>query len=224
VSSARRAFVEKRNGLLAGCKLAASIKERDPRQLALQGGVVQIHAAFEEYVEDFLSGWIFKRASSGAHVRDLPARLRAWLLHIRHEGSYRSFFLQGDEKRVLDAFDKSREPMIGFVDDSYVGRLDATDIICSEGYPSMRNLRKIFYRLGLDDLKSFMSSRIGGNAEQLVDAFSTTRTTIAHSTAGPITYRDVLAFAKRGSKIVQLLDYAFFESLVQSPNSPIWPA
>ncbi|RYZ65603.1 MAG: hypothetical protein EOP09_13995, partial [Proteobacteria bacterium] len=60
-------------------------------------------------------------------------------------------------------------------------------------YPSGKNLKKVFARVGIDNMLDRISSNLGRDAEVLIEGFQSVRTALAHSSPPALTVADVEA-------------------------------
>ena len=223
ISSARRAFAAINNRLLCDSILAAGVSERKVSQLAYQGAIIQIHSSIEVYVTAILEDWCFVRNAATSLNQNLPKPLRSWLVHKDLNGAYKSFQLSKSEKDILQALSFASTTLKLIRDDSGTIAIYSSEIISEHSYPSFKNLEKVFNRLGFA-FDAFASKSLRQGARLYFEAFSTTRTTIAHQSAGELTITDVRKFSSRADTIVQLLDRAFFDALCKNTNSNVWPS
>jgi hypothetical protein len=90
-------------------------------------------------------------------------------------------------------------------------------------YPSKKNIRKLFARVGIDDMMGRLSKSLSRDADVLIDSFQGIRTALAHSAPPPITINDVEQLLSDSKLIVGAIDRILHGHVMRHGGSSCWP-
>ena len=114
-----------------------------------------------------------------------------------------------DEKKVLDRLNIKNQYYEAIVDDfilpSYFG---SNKILYQNKYPSVKNIKKIFIRLGNNDVYKTINSIGRKDYKSILESFLSIRENIAHSTPDDLTIGDVENSYKQLKDFIYVIDRA----------------
>ncbi len=195
------------------------------RSALLYSCIFQLCASLEEYCKSLIDSWIFEVRRSGLKIASMPERLRTYLLVSKQHGTYKSFCSSGDEKKLLDKLlignnnefklCNVNSPMIGF---------NSNIIYKGKSYPSPKNLRSVFNRLGIDDIFDEINRKTGRNYVDILRSFMDIREAIAHHAPPNLTPVDVDRYLEDLNIMTRTIDRVVYSHFSKSAGSSSWPS
>src|SRR5579863_6235850 len=189
------------------------------RQLALCSAVVLCSARLESYIEDLLGDW--SRSLNAPHVTTdrLPKRTRAFLLSQAGVSAYRRYVCYDDETHLLAKL----EPLVGQlhydlgIDGRAVPPFPLQSIYSDRKYPSPKNLRRLFNRLGVSNIFDDLNRVARRDTQALLTSFNDLRTELAHvGMPVGLTPDDIKAGIGNVRSLVGYIDRAFYSLVAKS--------
>jgi hypothetical protein len=191
-------------------------------ELVFRCTVFEACAAQEEYVKLISENWIRQIVANG-HTTRIPRRVRMFFLMNQVAPAVSAFNFKGDEKKTLKKFvtdsgitpisdDKMALPLF----------LKPNTIHKNCSYPSIDNLRKLFHRLGVDDIIELISARTRRDAELMIQDFQSVRTAIAHSSPPPLTINDVKRHLNSSKILIEQIDRILFSHTCKTIGRTHW--
>jgi hypothetical protein len=192
------------------------------KDMVFQCAIFQTSAALEVYLKLLIEGWAFalKIKNKGSDLPELP---RGFLVSTRLQKHFARYVFSGDEAQLLKnvpreylawpVFDVSF-PLPAYFD----GKLfhDKT------AYPSFRNLKRLFFRVGIDKFQSEMDRLLRGDVETLVENFQSIRTALAHSAPPALTLADIKKNIRDIERLVRCIDRVFFRHVAKHGGVACW--
>jgi len=146
-------------------------------------------------------------------------------VHVPHFESYRHFAYNADERRFLDAADVANYARSYFDDAGALPvNLTGARVVGTRSYPSFDNIKAVFGRLGIDDLRGFLNKKLSFNSQLYMQSLSDTRASVTHKFAPGITLSDVKSYAGKIARLVVWLDHALNKGVGLGTRSAIWSA
>lgn len=191
----------------------------------MQCCILQASAATEEYIKAIFDGWAFKlRQLDAATAVNIPMRIRALIVKNRLRGKFSKYITDNDEKALLDGLSQESHIWALMVGNSPIPRyFDGSSIYLDQKYPSHKNIKLIFSRIGVDNVFDSLSRILKSDAEYALTAFNSVRTALAHEAPPQLTYNDVKDNLKRISNIVRAMDCLLFSTLNSYAGVGCWP-
>lgn len=224
-SSAKRAF----DGVVTSLEksLAHSFRTRsnlrsDILELVYQSVVFRLSAALEDYVASLINDWVYQVKHNKLPCAALPDQARSYLL-VQHQKSYfTDYLVDNDEKKLLSRL-KIKNSEFGLVMEGETAAPLLT-IPLTEGkkYPSVKNIKALFLRLGIENILDQVSKRIKSDAELRLKSFGDVRTAIAHQYPPSITHADVKAHLGAIKSIARAIDMIMFGHVRRISGSSCW--
>ncbi|WP_435655457.1 HEPN domain-containing protein [Brucella pituitosa] len=194
------------------------------RDLAFQCSILQTSAAIEEYIKAVFEAWAFKiRTMNHAQSNAIPMRTRVAVAKSRLTQHFSTLAYTGDEGRFLRTIERDAD-LWPFLQGS--GQIpmtfDGGVVFAEKKYPSPKNMKVIFSRLGIDNIFDLVSARIKADAEFRLESFNSVRTALAHSNPPQLTYIDVRRNIKDVQQLISAIDRILHKVLSASIQAPIW--
>ncbi|MCR5874220.1 hypothetical protein LRS10_08615 [Phenylobacterium sp. J426] len=204
----------------AAQKLGASL--RGVRDMTFQCAVFQTCAALETYIRLIVEGWVQKLKANnlGAKVPH-PARARYFTKALA--GSLEAYMSTGDEAKIFRALESKAalwDIMQGKAElPTYINGVYLHE---NTAYPSNKNLKRLFYRLGINNIHAEVSRILSRDAEGLIEGFQSVRTNIAHASPDDLTIGDVRRLLRDISDFVRAVDRVFYRHVMAHGGNVCW--
>lgn len=156
-----------------------------------QRTVFQASAAMETYLRLIIEAWV-QRIRINNNGNSVPHSTRAYIAAKRLDNAFSRHAYSGDEKSLLNYLQGETHLwglLLGsdILPNFFVSGL----IVDGTVYPSGKNIKRLFARLGVDDILNRISRNLSRDSEMLIEKFQSVRTALAHSSPPPLTIRDV---------------------------------
>ena len=190
----------------------------------LSSSVFLAHAELENYIEDIFN--LYLRNLSQKKFFDLNEDLRSFLVYkFFKDNNIHQSILMNDEKSIISAI--KRESSNGakhiFDKDLEIIYISGKDIYETYKYPSVKNLQKIYKRIGCDNIFNMISKEIKKNATNILERIGTYRTSLAHTaTLSNITSNDLIFALNELKLFVKGLDKTLYKRIVADYNQIFW--
>jgi hypothetical protein len=184
------------------------LKNADISHCLICAALFLTHARFENYFKDVVKYLIDEISNRGLMSVDLPGRLReTHLLSSLPHQDLKIFYLMNDEKRILDhLYDSLKIGEWTWARNDHVGKLVADKVLGNFGYPSSDNIRRAFYKVGIN-IFAELGKRLRTDAVALLDSISGLRSEMAHVGMPPmITPGDIQIRINDLMKLVNSID------------------
>jgi hypothetical protein len=226
-SSSRVAFENRARYLSISVKEAHIKRLAVPesiRNLVLRAAILDASAALEQYFEILLEDYQFNLRQSETRVANLPEAM--WKFHFVSavQGQFHSFTVSGDERKIVRELDCDALKTRYFLADAKVDR--AFDLVCivkDRKYPSVKNWKGLFFRLGLNDGFASVDRILRRDSKLLLRSFNDVRSTLAHGGSVSLTPLDVTRHLKNLQDVVRAIDRVLFGHLCKHSGKETWP-
>lgn len=227
ISQARKDFDETLEQLTKAVKKAALKKNFIPNdivQMTFRSAIFQCSAALEQYVSDILNDWIFLAKSNEKTYSKIPETLRLLAVAKRQLDAFKHFIAYGDEKALVDKISRNVEIKNILQDEETITEVLSYELhISDKKYPSVRNLKSIFKRFGVENIFHETQSRGNKNYTSIIQSFSDIRTEIAHQNFDKyLTAQDVKSNLNNIKSFVNNVDRVIFSKVVNSSGIECW--
>jgi hypothetical protein len=196
------------------------------REYALCNAILLTSAKLESYLEDLVADWAASIRSKGITTERLPRRTRAFLLNQPTIiSAYRRFFAEEDEAALLTKIETTiAQAQYEFaLDGRGLPVFHAKVLYADRKYPSPKNLRRLFDRLGIENIFIELNKLAKRDAEGMLTSFNDLRTELAHvgmPVGVPAT--DIKNRIRDTAAMVGYIDRVFFRSVRASVGSDCW--
>jgi len=169
-----------------------------------------------------IEGWaqkirIYSRADK------VPVATRAFLTSRKLDSHFSSFRASGHEAKLLENLAKEStlwQLMLGHTAASFL--FDGKQIYDATGYPSYKNINRLFSRLGISNIGDLIGKKLHRDTETLIEGFQSVRTALAHSEPPIITIQDVEAKLEDMRSLIGAIDKIFYKHVVAYSGSDCW--
>jgi hypothetical protein len=197
------------------------------REYVIAAAIFLAHAEIENYVADLFSAFAAGVHAKGVKGSNLPGRLQSHLFLAKANArtAFASVLGGSSEKQLLDAFTIAlRGPPGTVVNDAVVMTLFSGEEICGKlRYPSSDNLKKLFSRVGVDNVFGRLSALLKQDAEALLQSLGSLRTQLAHTGTLPgVSSRDVRDRIRGAEHLVGAIDRLMFKVTSAHFGSAVW--
>ena len=226
-SRSRVSFEANLKNLLSLSK-EASYKNRgfnyDHQNLIYQSGIFLVCASIEEYLKNFIEDLLFEYRTNGAMLNELPDNIRALMMLTSQKDTFKTFVFNGDEPRALKKL-QVNSSLYNFMNDSdvYINHFNAKSVIGTKKYPSVKNLKILYNRLGIPNILHSATVRGQTDYKTQLESFLSVREAISHQAPPQLTYTDVKRHFENIKALINILDRIKFSHIVSISNDSYWP-
>jgi len=226
-SRSRKGF-ESNLSKLKSLSLNASYKKTnikyEHRVLIYQSAIFLASASIEEYIKNFFEDLIFEYKSKDAILSDIPENIRALKLLTSQMNIFKTYVNTGDEARSIKAITKAWDNY-DIVDNSLKleYHIKSRDIIGTKKYPSIKNLKILYNRLGINDIIKALEKKGKKDYKSQLESFLSIREAISHQAAPSLTYTDVKRNFENLSDIINQLDRLKYSQIIKLSGNKFWP-
>jgi hypothetical protein len=196
------------------------------REFALCSAVVLTSAKVESYLETLVADWGKAVLGRGLKTDKLHRHTRAFLLNDPAiEKVYRRLGFDGNEATFLPALAHllGSSPFQFSKDGETIPAFQVMRVYTDVKYPSPRNLRKLFRRLGIDPVFHRLNAIAKRDVESLLTSFNDVRTEMAHQ-GMPVglSVGDIKMRIKDVSFVVGYIDRLFYGHVCKTTGAACW--
>ncbi len=227
-SRSRITFEQSADALLRLSRFA-SLKRNgfsyDHQNLVFQSAIFRACAAIEEYLKTFSEDLLFSFKSQGAKLCDVPSNLRASSLLIRQTADFKKYIILGDEGALL----KRLQPSSGIFsvcrdNDSLVNQIGLNELLGTKKYPSIKNIKVVYNRLGIADIMQAAHKRGKKDYTGRLESFLSVREAISHQLPPPLTFQDVKRHFANIAELLNQFDRIAFSHIARVSDKKYWPS
>lgn len=194
------------------------------KEYILSSSVFLAHAEIENYIQDVFS--LYLRNLSQKKFFDLNEDLRSFLVYkFFKDNKIHHSLLANDEKSIINIIKKeaSNGSKHIFDKDLKITYISGNFIYETYKYPSVKNIQKIYKRIGCDNIFNMISKEIKKNATNILERIGTYRTSLAHTaTLSNITSNDLIFALNELKLFVKGLDKTLYKRIVADYNQIFW--
>ncbi|HRP58061.1 HEPN domain-containing protein [Agriterribacter sp.] len=194
------------------------------KNLIFQSTIVLLCSSLEEYLRVFIEDLFFNYKSLSATISEIPVNPRTFSLFHKQRTIYEGFINNRDEFKILDRLNITNQRLYSVVDSTqtFVDHIDSKMIVNDKKYPSPKNLKILFNRIGIKSIFN-ETDRIGKkNYELLLRSFLDVRETIAHQESTDLTFNDVKRNFKNITDLLDKLDRASYSHICSISGQKYW--
>jgi hypothetical protein len=220
-----KTFKTKIGSLLKASKLAMNEPEvpSSVRDLAFQCSILQTSAAIEEYIRTLFDGWAFELSKKQLTASPLPHRTKLAIAKEKLSTHFTQYLFQKDEKEFLRKLDAEAHLWPLLTGQTFVPvSFDGSVVYSERKYPSGKNIKVLFSRIGVDNIFDLLSRHVAADAEFQLKSFNDIRTALAHSNPPQLTLLDVERNLQTITKLVNAMDKVVHQTLSRHLGSAIW--
>lgn len=226
--SKSRARVEFETGSKSLTLLARTISYKssalsyEHKLMIYQSSIFLLSAKIEEYTKTLIEDIFFKYRSQNALLTAIPNNIKTKTLVDYQFSHYKNFNYNADERKLLDklSIDKSVYSLINGLNVN--NALNASIIIATNKYPSVKNLKILYHRIGISDIFTEIAKRARRDFIPLLDSFLSIREAIAHQGAPPITFVDLKRQFENIIDLINYIDRIVYSHIISSSGQDYW--
>lgn len=225
-SRARKEFEIEARKLL---KLAKKVSYKssplayDHKQLVNQSCIFLLSARIEDFTKNLIEDLLYNYRNKGATLNHIPKNIRTKALLDKQVNFYRSYYNSSDERTLLKSI---------AIDSSYYGIMDnaaafttqvfSNNIIGTNKYPSIKNLRILYFRIGINDIVNDLNRKAGKDIKTNIESFLSLRESIAHQGAPAVTFIDVERHFANMIEVINYIDRVVYSHVKKESGELFW--
>lgn len=191
--------------------------------MIFQAAIFQTSAAIEDYLKSMFDDWVFNAKRLALNSSTIPMRVRSSMAaQIIAKPIYR-FAADNDEAELLRRLEQQGALWDllhgGAAIPAYV---EGSHVYKDRKYPSPKNIKVLFFRLGVDDVFGRASHILGQDAEMRLVSFNSVRTALAHAQPPQLTYLDVKRNIVSVQSVIRAFDRIAHKALTSHLGQPAW--
>jgi hypothetical protein len=200
---------------------------QDTRNALFCAAMIRSAVAAEIYTESFLTHYCAHVVAAGITSEKLPLTLRTHLIAQDDVVDvFGRFVILRDEVQLHDRLGKLvHEPFLGLAAANQpLPAIGADTVYKKQRFPSEKNLKAVFRRIGIQDLFQKLSRSMSSNASFELDAFLGLRNAFAHEQNPPgVTRTDVSSAIRKLQRFIAHLDRVLWSHWGQQWGYTTWP-
>lgn len=223
-SSARNDAIERLGGLRSGARSASRTAiPVNVRDMTYQSAIFQASATLEDYLKQIFDHWLFELKRHSLTGANIPQRARFSYFGRELSDAFSKFVYAGDEKDLAERLE-NKSHIIEFA----MGYCEISPHLTGEfaykdrKYPSVKNIKKLYERIGCDNIFDRLSKEMRTNAELKLRAFNDVRTAIAHGTPPSLTLIDVERNLDDVALVIRSLDKINHKEFSKDFGGGVW--
>ena len=204
--------------------LKKSVNSYDIKLMIYHSSLFLLSAAIEEYLKELISDWIYELNNSGADTGHLPIETRTYILMHKQFPEYKKYLFQEEERAAINnlKIDKPYYNLVGSGND-IPDEFTLERMLDRRKYPSIKNLKVLFKRIGINNVFVEVNMRAKKNLETSLDSFLSIREAIAHQNAPQLTVNDVKRHFDNITLLISYIDRVTYSQIVRISGIAIWP-
>jgi hypothetical protein len=225
-SLSRIYFLRQTDDLIRYTKIKSNKKSAtipsDVMQLLFQAAIFRTSALLEEYLKDSISDWLSLASRHGHTCSTIPTNLKWFIVSRTHGPSYKEYYLQNDEKKLLEKLNSMSSD--GFMTDTQplTGLLNLSSIVGDRKYPSPKNIKALFNRVGIHNIFHHIDSITHRNTEMSLQSFLDVRGAIAHQNPQLLNYPEVTMHIRNVQGLVRAIDRILYKHVIAHNGGSCW--
>lgn len=197
------------------------------RDYVIAAAIFLAHAELENFIADIFSGFATGAQAIATKGSQLPGELQSHLFLSKANAQtiFGKYVANNSEKELLKSFMVALRGLAGtIVNDSVpLAPFTGRDIYVTQKYPSEDNLKKLFYRIGIDKIFDKLNSQLKQDSTALLESLSSLRTQLAHTGALPgVSCSDVRDRIRDTERFVGAMDRLIYKSMSSKFGSTVW--
>lgn len=211
--------------LLKKCRRASRLRSADSdiRDMVFQCAILQTSAAIETYLKLLIEKWA-QNVRTHLTTDKLPVEAKLFLVSKKLGPHFSTFNVNGEESKLIASLSKEDNFLWSLlIGSSPVPPLfEGRSIYNAATYPSYKNIKKLFARLGIQGIDHLISKNLRRDTETLIGNFQSIRTALAHSSPPAITVLDVENRLSDMRSLVGAIDRIFHGHVVKHGGTACW--
>jgi hypothetical protein len=195
----------------------------DHKQLINQSCIFLLSARIEDYTKILVEDLLYSYRTKGAILKLIPKNARTKSLLDKHVSYFRSYYNSSDERALLKSISIENNNY-QIIDDNlpFALQIHPSNIIGTNKYPSIKNLKILFHRLGINDIITEIHKKSKKDIQTGIESFLSLREAIAHQGAPTITFADVERNFKSVNEAINFLDRVVYSHIKKESGEIYW--
>lgn len=195
----------------------------DHKQLINQSCIFLLSARIEDYTKNLIEDLIYSYRSNDAILEHIPKNVRTKVLLDKQVNYYRTYYNSSDEKVLIrnisidNAFYQLLDDTVAFTT-----QVHPSNIIGTNKYPSIKNLKILYNRLGIKDIVIELHRKAKKDITTAIESFLSLRESIAHQGAPAITFKDLERHFKNINEAINYLDRVVYSHIKKESGEIYW--
>ncbi len=224
-SLARKNFLHETDSILQTSRKSSYKKAgiSDPAiDMILQAAVFKTSAQLEEYLKNAITDWLFNVKNNGYSANDLPDNLKWYFICNSHLTEYRQYIYNSDEKKLIDNLKSKQQNLLFDKTQSLADIINPLAVVSDRKYPSVRNIKRLFNRIGIPNVFHQVNRRSHRPFETILQSFLDIREAIAHQHPPNLTYDDVRDHTRSIQSFVSVMDRILHSHVISFHDGRCW--
>ena len=190
--------------------------------MVYQCAIFQTSAAIETYLRLMIEGWAQKLRAQRKGMA-LPVSIRGFLAIQKLQPLFEQLAYKKDDSQVILRIQQEHQswPILN-VSEEIPSPFNGSLIYAKSTYPSYKNIKKLFARLGMPPVEASLNRRLGRDVETMIENFQSLRTALAHSSPPSITLLDVRGRLEDMRLLISAIDRALHSHVVRHGGATCW--
>lgn len=223
-SAYRTDFDERLRSLRREANRASRLRPplHDLRDMVFQCAIFQTSAAVESYLKLAIESW-FQEIKVLARGDRLPRNVRGYFAARKLSGPFERYVSTRDEIPLAASLAQETTfwpMMMGSA--TIPPYVDGKDLHAGTAYPSFKNLKRLFQRIGIQNIHGDVAAILQRDVENMIESFQGVRTALAHASPPVITVQDVREKLDDMSELVRAIDRVFYRHVLAHGGSDCW--
>ena len=195
----------------------------DHKQLINQSCIFLLSARIEDYTKNLIEDLIYSYRTNGAILEHIPKNVRTKVLLDKQVNHYRTYYNSSDEKVLLKSISIDNT-FYQLLDDTvaFTTQVHPSNIIGTNKYPSIKNLKILYNRLGIKDIINELHRKAKKDITTAIESFLSLRESIAHQGAPAITFNDIERHFKNINEAINYLDRVVYSHIKKESGETYW--
>lgn len=197
--------------------------DSDVSALLRQAVMFQLCAAVEVYLEELFRNWMFLSVNAGLKSTNLPGAMRSYFLIAYQRAVFKNHLYDGDDEKAIKNLPWGHKVFHLSQDDRLLNELVVADrLLEGKDYPSSRNLKSLFKRVGISNIFDLVNAQAKSNVSLAYESFLDVRRAIAHSAPPALTSVDVKRHSQTVVRLVAALDRIVWRHVLKHTGAATW--
>ncbi|MEJ7557080.1 MAG: HEPN domain-containing protein [Pedobacter sp.] len=195
----------------------------DHKQLINQSCIFLLSARMEDYTKNLIEDLLYSFKNKRARLSDIPLNIRTKALLDNQVVFYRNYYNSSDERILLNsiAVDKNYYKLLDGTE-TFISQVHPSNIIGTNKYPSTKNLKILYFRLGINDILTELNKKAKKDIKTSIESFLSLRESIAHQGASAITFEDITRHFKNIAEVIELKDRIVYSHIGKISGTEFW--
>lgn len=195
----------------------------EQKQLIYQSAIFLMSPKIESYSETLIENIVFNYKSKEATINELPDNIINRTIVDNQLTHYRNFINNSDERKLLEKINhKNHYYKMLNENEKICDFISARTILATNKYPSLKNMKILYFRIGIQDVMKAIQIRGQKNYKDQLESFLSVREAIAHQAAPSLTFEDVERHLNNLIEIINSIDRVVYSHITKVSGEKFW--